>query len=540
MSEAISGHLRFASRAFLLAVLLAAPLMRAGDERAPRPAPASDVQSSASRLDGVWLVDAANRGDGVSWLNAAWSSPVTLAGGVFTIPHFRGTPRDLNGTSSLDPSGRGTIDLKVDAFVLSAERKWIYPACTLPGLYKIDGSQLTICFPVGPDPQRPVELKAADNKQILLRLVRAGAGFKTFPTDVTVTVLDPAGKPAAGVEVCASVSHLDPVHPKAKPGWTYSPHRGQTGADGTATLRYADLANNQMMAHDADRKLTGIASVSPASLRNGTVTVHLAPERLVTGTITCAGENNAGKVPKWTNVYLLLAGQRIGMCDSFSGQFGFPLPPGSYTLQVYGTQMSSEFVPLTVPPGEGEIRVPPIALSPIQFVDGAGRTREAVKQGHAAVELEGVAGWKGAPVRLADLRGKVVLLNFWGVWCGPCVAEMPVLIELHQRYKDKGLVVVGVHVDQDGQLDTAAKLDAAIATISKEYWDGKDLPFSVALVSGKIARARKSPAQQYGVFGYPTTIVIDRKGNIVGELGGFGPKDIDKAAAAAEKLLRED
>ena len=56
---------------------------------------------------------------------------------------------------------------------------------------------------------------------------------------------------------------------------------------------------------------------------------------------------------------------------------------------------------------------------------------------------------KGDPLRLADYKGKVLFLNFWATWCVPCKVEIPVLIELQDRYRDQGLEVVGVVVMDD-------------------------------------------------------------------------------------------
>jgi thiol-disulfide isomerase/thioredoxin len=149
---------------------------------------------------------------------------------------------------------------------------------------------------------------------------------------------------------------------------------------------------------------------------------------------------------------------------------------------------------------------------------------------------------QSSEVKLADLKGKYVLLEFWGYWCGPCVHSMPVLIELHEKFADKGLAIVGVHVDIDGEVDTPAKYDEKIAAIQKKLWQGKSLPFPVVLTSGKRMETsdhdliRGGAAGQYGILGYPTTILVDREGKVVGK---FHARDAKKAIAEVEKLLSE-
>jgi cytochrome oxidase Cu insertion factor (SCO1/SenC/PrrC family) len=119
--------------------------------------------------------------------------------------------------------------------------------------------------------------------------------------------------------------------------------------------------------------------------------------------------------------------------------------------------------------------------------------------------------------------------------------SMPEMIELYERFHDKGLAIIGVHVDVDGEVDTAAKLDKKLALHKKNIWKDKDIPFPVALVSGKEVvegehRARGRAAQQYGITGYPTTVLIDRDGKVMGPLNAAGFKE---AAEKIEKLLNE-
>jgi peroxiredoxin/outer membrane lipoprotein-sorting protein len=105
------------------------------------------------------------------------------------------------------------------------------------------------------------------------------------------------------------------------------------------------------------------------------------------------------------------------------------------------------------------------------------------------------------PVKLSELRGKAVLLDFWATWCAPCRAELPQVELLHRDFKDKGLIVLGV--DDEESKDQAAFL-------------GK---------SGYTFRSLVDPTEQvknlYSVGGIPTTVLIDRQGTIqVFELGG--------------------
>ena len=105
---------------------------------------------------------------------------------------------------------------------------------------------------------------------------------------------------------------------------------------------------------------------------------------------------------------------------------------------------------------------------------------------------------EGRAVRLSDLRGKVVLLNFWATWCQPCAMEIPWFVEFQQQYKARGLEVVGVSMDEDGW--TAVKPYIARHNINYRMLLGND---SVSQLYG-------------GVDSLPTTFLIDRAGRIAG------------------------
>ncbi len=103
----------------------------------------------------------------------------------------------------------------------------------------------------------------------------------------------------------------------------------------------------------------------------------------------------------------------------------------------------------------------------------------------------------GASLQLSDLRGKVVLLNFWATWCVPCQTEMPAIEALYQRYKDRGLEVVAVNLDR---LSTAG-VEAFLTEVK--------VSFPVVLDPSW------STAQAYRVVGLPTSYLIDRSGRVV-------------------------
>ncbi len=511
------------TRTFALALfaVLAAPAL-APAEDAPKP------KSPAEPLQGTWLFDAAALKKR-SELGRVWESVVTVKGDAFALSQLMGSKNDLKGTLVFDPANPQAVDLKIAELDLSELLPdYKVPAGTLPAIYKFDGDRLTLCFPTDYKGKRPAAF-AASADAYLVTLVRAPTEFKGWPKEVKVTVVGADGKPVAGASVCQHMAHRD-GEDRTKPAEWEDVRAVKCGADGTVTISTKELVFGQLIACGPANDTMAVVHLTPANLVAGVFRLELRPRVRITGTVVCEELAKAGQPIGWTGVDICRDGNTIAYFTSKDGKFELFAPPGKYTIGARGAQAGSRSIEITVPDNQSEYAVAPINLPALAF---------ALLKGKPAPELAGVVAWKGDKTTFAALKGKYVLIEFWGYWCGPCIGSMPVLIELHEKFADKGLAIVGVHMDIDGDVDTAAKLDAKIAGYKKEHWKGKELPFPNALVSGvRIGTGddakRGGPIAQYGVQGYPTCILIDREGKVVGQ---FHARDIKSASAEIEKLL---
>jgi peroxiredoxin len=103
---------------------------------------------------------------------------------------------------------------------------------------------------------------------------------------------------------------------------------------------------------------------------------------------------------------------------------------------------------------------------------------------------------RGNKLEASDLKGKVAVINFWASWCAPCIEEMPALERMYNRLLDKGLVVIGIAVDDN---------ERAI----RDFVSDLGLTFPILLDSQGLIR------NKYKVTGYPETFIIDREGKMV-------------------------
>jgi thiol-disulfide isomerase/thioredoxin len=150
-----------------------------------------------------------------------------------------------------------------------------------------------------------------------------------------------------------------------------------------------------------------------------------------------------------------------------------------------------------------------------KLLQGAGRRLGALGK---EFTLKGKT-MEGTPIDLAKLKGKVVLVDFWATWCGPCVAEIPNIKKMYEKYHAKGFEVVGVSVDEDK--DKLA-----------EFLKDKKLPWSSIYDHG--AKEGERMSEYYGVMAIPQAILVDQEGKVVAleargpELGRMLARLLDK------------
>jgi peroxiredoxin len=127
---------------------------------------------------------------------------------------------------------------------------------------------------------------------------------------------------------------------------------------------------------------------------------------------------------------------------------------------------------------------------------------------------------EGSDVRLSELKGQVVMINFWATWCGPCRQEMPLLQQLQSKYEPLGFTLLGVNVEND--------------SAAAQAWL-KGVPVSFPILFDR----KNEVAERFGVQGMPSTVFVDREGKVRYVHRGYKPGDEAKYADMIRSLVKE-
>jgi peroxiredoxin len=126
----------------------------------------------------------------------------------------------------------------------------------------------------------------------------------------------------------------------------------------------------------------------------------------------------------------------------------------------------------------------------------------------------------GGEIHLSELKGQVVMINFWATWCGPCRQEMPLLQQIHARYEPLGFTMLGVNVEPD-------------SAAAQNWLKGMSVSFPI------VFDRKSEVSSSFGVEAMPSSILIDREGRIRHVHRGYKPGDEAVYADLVRGLVKE-
>ena len=142
-----------------------------------------------------------------------------------------------------------------------------------------------------------------------------------------------------------------------------------------------------------------------------------------------------------------------------------------------------------------------------------------------AIAQSDIKNLDGSTFKIADKKGKVLLLNMWATWCGPCRAEMPALVKMQDEFREQGLEIIGLNSD-DEAVDDIHKFAEAMNLNYTLVWPDTKLQNDLLKIS------------QFG--GIPQSFLIDRDGNLRGVFRGSNPADVKKMETIVAKVVTGD
>ena len=327
---------------------------------------------------------------------------------------------------------------------------------------------------------------------------------------LAIRCVDEDGRPVEGATVGISASG----QANREPVWSLYLPNSTSDAGGVVTFLTRDLGDAPVVLYalHEGRQLAAFQRVDPKSA-GPEVEITLEAACRVHGRVASSQMTEIGRDATDVRV-ILYRGERSHLYyDSTDQHFAFYLPPGDYRLKMGGAGLQSVDHAFTVRPGAEELQIDPLNLPLEPILNWIGKP---------APELRNIKEWKNSPpLTLADLRGKIVLLNFWGESRGIYSGDMPFWVALHDAFHEQGVVVLGVH---DDSVRDIAEMDERFARARERMWHGRDIPFPVALdgggevpVEGTDLKAKGATTAAYGIGTFHAGLLIDRQGQVVTE-----------------------
>ncbi len=151
-------------------------------------------------------------------------------------------------------------------------------------------------------------------------------------------------------------------------------------------------------------------------------------------------------------------------------------------------------------PGTASAKKADAMIANIQQGEEARKIQESLAAGTAFPDFD-VKDLDGKPLKVANFKGKVVMVDFWATWCPPCVAEVPNVAAVYQKYHDKGFEIIGVSLDRAGDKDKVISFTKEHNMPWQQFYDGKYWQNELSV--------------KYGVRSIPATLLLDGSGKII-------------------------
>jgi peroxiredoxin len=200
----------------------------------------------------------------------------------------------------------------------------------------------------------------------------------------------------------------------------------------------------------------------------------------------------------------VMLSRKIALAD-FVSAIGFAILFTGGSQSLLAQTPRSPDVPLPADSVTSTVSIPAAFTEAVVHPKKAGVRAPGLAKGQAAPELE-LKDVDGRVVKLSDFRGKVIVLNFWAMWCVHCVHELPDFVELERKYKDRGLEVLGVTMDDFARLYKGAlPPDPPLQAKLKSFASARKMTYPILMDTAEAG-------ERYPHSGLPATYVIDREG----------------------------